>query len=106
MSTTKIQVKKMFTPTLTLAVGACISFVAYLSWYITSAKTNVPISINDAKTLWHIHKQNSSCKANKWEPILQHGNKIKGFKCSCGYKYTQKKPVISLTSAKTSINRC
>jgi hypothetical protein len=96
----------MLTPILTLAVGAWISFAAYLSWYVAAAKTSVPISIKEAKTLWHIHKQNTACKGNKWEPVSQKGDMVKGFKCECGYKYTQKKPVVSLTSAKVTTARC
>lgn len=103
---TQLQVKKMLTPILTLTVSAWISFAAYLSWYIAAAKTSIPISMKEAKTLWHIHKQNSTCKAHKWEPLSQKGEIVKGFKCQCGYKYTQKKPLFALTSAKTQINNC
>ncbi len=71
------------------------SFAACLVWFISSAKRNVPITINDAKTLWKIHKKSANCPGHKWQPITRKGDKISGFKCECGYKYTQKRPLVS-----------
>ncbi len=102
-STTKIQVQNMFTTTLTLTISAWTVFAAYTSWLVFKAKHNVPITLQEAKALWHIHKKNSACKAHKWEPLAQKGDLAKGFKCQCGYKYTQKKPlVVSTPTAKIS----
>lgn len=70
-------------------------FVAYLLWYATSAKCNVSITFDDAKALWHIHKKNTSCTGHKWRPVSRRSGKIFGFECECGYKYTQKRPIIS-----------
>jgi hypothetical protein len=70
-------------------------FASYLAWYATSAKRNVPITFDDAKALWHIHKKNARCNSHKWHPISRKGGKISGFECDCGYKYTQKKPLLS-----------
>jgi len=92
--TTKIQVPNMFT-TLTLTVSAWTILAAYTSWLVFKAKRNVPITLQEAKTLWQIHKKNSSCKAHKWEPVSQKGDLAKGFKCECGFKYVQKKPLVS-----------
>src|SRR3990170_2654206 len=72
-----------------------VSFTCYLVWYATSAKRTEPITIDDAKMLWKIHKKCSSCTSHKWQPLRRRNGKIQGFKCECGYKYTQKRPLIS-----------
>jgi hypothetical protein len=64
-------------------------------WYVTSAKRSVPITFDDAKTLWEIHKKNTKCTGRKWRPISRRGGKISGFECECGYKYNQKRPIVS-----------
>lgn len=71
------------------------SFTCYLIWYVTVAKHNVPITRDDAKTLWKIHKKTSNCNGHKWRPISLRGDKIAGFECECGYKYRQKRPIVS-----------
>src|SRR4030067_3343160 len=75
------------------AVWACFS--AYLLWYVTSVKRNEPITVDEAKTLWKIHKENTHCAGHKWRPIARRGGKIKGFQCDCGYKYSQIKPIVT-----------
>jgi hypothetical protein len=70
-------------------------FASYLIWFVTSAKCNASITFDDAKALWHIHKKNSRCAGHKWHPISRKSGKISGFECECGYKYTQKRPIIS-----------
>jgi hypothetical protein len=85
----------MLTTTLTLTISAWTVFAAYASWLVFKAKRNVPITLQEAKTLWHIHKKESACKAHKWEPVSPRGELAKGFKCECGYKYVQKKPLVS-----------
>jgi len=69
-------------------------FATYLLWYATSAKCNASITFDDAKALWHIHKENTRCAGHKWRPIARKNGKISGFECECGYKYTQKRPLI------------
>ncbi|MBT0158433.1 hypothetical protein G4O51_00430 [Candidatus Bathyarchaeota archaeon A05DMB-2] len=71
------------------------SFAGYLIWYVTSAKRNVTITLEDANTLWKIHKNSSNCTGHHWQPISRRGGKIFGFRCECGYKYTQKRPLVS-----------
>ena len=71
------------------------AFASYLLWYVTSAKRSVPITLNDAKALWKIHKKSTKCNGHKWRPTSHRGDKIAGFECECGYKYTQKRPLIS-----------
>ena len=71
------------------------AFASYLLWYVTSAKRSVPITLNDAKALWKIHKKSTKCNGHKWRPTSHRGDKISGFECECGYKYMQKRPLIS-----------
>jgi hypothetical protein len=72
-----------------------VLFASYLVWYVTSAKRNVSITFNEAKALWHIHKKNARCPSHKWRPISRKSGKISGFECECGYKYTQRRPILS-----------
>ncbi len=72
-----------------------MSFVCYLFWYITSAKHHVFITKKYATVLWKIHKGNQNCSGVKWTAIMHKKGKIIGFKCDCGYAYSQTKPVLS-----------
>jgi hypothetical protein len=69
-------------------------FTAYAAWYFTSAKQYAPLTLNEARLLWKIHKQSTHCTSRKWNEI-RHNGSIIGFKCECGYKHVQKKPVAS-----------
>ena len=82
------------TPFIILA-AIWVSFTGYAVWYLTSAKRNVPITFDEAKTLWKIHKKTAKCHGHKWRPISRRGGKISGFECECGYKYNQKRPILS-----------
>jgi hypothetical protein len=75
-----------------LAPTVWICFTIYTIWYFTSAKHHYPITVNEAKILWKIHKQSTRCKAEKWYSIKRN-NQLIGFKCSCGYKYVQSRPL-------------
>jgi hypothetical protein len=93
---TQIQkVKKMIDMPLILLATIWASFTGYAVWYVTSAKRNVAITFDDAKTLWEIHKKNAKCAGRKWRSISRRGGKISGFECECGYKYNQKRPIVS-----------
>jgi len=70
-------------------------FASYALWYIAAAKHAVPISLDEAKVLWKIHKQNTNYTCRKWQPSTVRSGKITGFKCECGYKYTQERHVLS-----------
>jgi hypothetical protein len=70
-------------------------FMGYLLWYVTSAKRNAAITVNEAKILWKMHKKSTNCAGYKWRLITHRGGKISGFECDCGYKYTQKRPIVS-----------
>lgn len=60
----------------------------------TLAKRSAPITVNDAKVIWTMHKKTTHCRGHKWQPIKRQKDKIVGFRCECGYKYTQKKPLV------------
>jgi hypothetical protein len=72
--------------------------VVYATWYFTSAKHYAPLTSKEARMLWRIHKRSIRCTATKWREIRRAG-KIIGFECECGYKHTQKRPIVSNTPA-------
>ncbi|MEM3612640.1 MAG: hypothetical protein QXH40_04415 [Candidatus Bathyarchaeia archaeon] len=78
------------------AITLWISFAAYATWYFTSAKHYAPLTPNEARLLWKIHKQTTKCSSRRWREICR-GRKIVGFACECGYKYTQKRPIVAST---------
>jgi len=71
-------------------------FAAYAVWFSTVAKHYAPITSNDARILWKIHKQSIQCASRKWRAIKK-GNKIIGFECECGFKHIQKRPILANT---------
>jgi hypothetical protein len=73
-------------------------FAVYAIWYSTSAKCCVPITRNEARALWHIHKQNAGCNGKKCKEIKRGGN-IVGFECTCGYRHFQKRPIVGSAPA-------
>jgi hypothetical protein len=68
------------------------TFVAYAAWYFTAAKDYAPLTRREAEMLWKIHRQYANCNAKKWHVVRRKG-KIVGFKCECGYKHVQKRPI-------------
>ncbi len=72
-------------------------FACSLFCYVISVRRSEPMSVEEAKIIWKMHKQSSHCPGKKWQPISQKGNRIKGFRCECGYRYTQKRPLVSVT---------
>lgn len=75
-------------PAIWLSLGFCIA------WYILSAKRSVALSHEEAEMLWKVHRQRTQCNAKKCKKITSRG-KIVGFKCECGHKHIQKKPLIN-----------
>jgi hypothetical protein len=80
-------------------------FTIYLLWYLVSVKRRAPISMDEAKMLWKIHKKNCHCSSNKWKPITRRGGKIEGFQCECGYKYAQNRPLMAGIPQSNDIGR-
>lgn len=71
-----------------------VCFAAYATWYFASAKHYAPLTLKEARLLWKIHKQKAECDARKWREIRRK-DKIVGFECECGYKYMQKRPIVT-----------
>lgn len=71
---------------------AWVSLAVYTLWYFVVAKDYAPLNPKEVLLLWKIHKHNTRCKAKEWHEIRR-GNKIVGFKCDCGYKHLQKRPI-------------
>lgn len=67
-------------------------FAAYTSWLVVRAKKYAPLTTEEAKLLWEMHKKKTQCEAKKWTGITRK-NRIIGFECGCGYKHTQKRPI-------------
>jgi len=76
------------------ALWAC--FTTYAAWYFTSAKHHTPLTYKEARMLWEIHKQETQCKSKKWHKIRRK-DRIIGFKCDCGHKHIQKRPITTNT---------
>lgn len=68
-------------------------FTLFATWCIASLKTYAPMTCKEARLLWKIHKKETGCNAEKMHEI-KHRNKIVGFRCECGYKHIQKRPII------------
>jgi len=84
----------VFTQNSTIFVATlCACFLAYVTWYFAAGKQYASLTLNEARILWKIHKQNSNCKAKKWRAIRFRG-KVIGFECGCGYKHIEKRPLI------------
>ena len=78
-------------PAIWLSLGFAIA------WLLLSAKRVVPLTHNEAETLWKVHRQQTQCKAKSWDEVVQR-NKIIGFECKCGHKHVQKKHIITISA--------
>jgi hypothetical protein len=72
-------------------------FTGYLLWYMVAVKRSAPITVDEAKMLWKIHKKTAHCTGQNWKPIARKGGKLEGFQCECGYHYAQKRPMLAGT---------
>lgn len=75
-----------------IAATAWATFLGYTVWYFTLAKHYAPLTPEEARVLWKIHKQDANCPSTRWRKI-QKGGKIIGFECECGYRHIQKRPI-------------
>jgi hypothetical protein len=89
---TQVQMVYKMLEILMFILWGCLT--VYVVWYSTLAKHFAPLSPNDARILWKIHKQSVLCSSRKWRVILN-GEKIIGFECECGYKHIQKRPIVA-----------
>jgi hypothetical protein len=72
-------------------------FACGLFFYVIAVRRSEPITVDEAKILWKIHKRTTRCNGKKWQPIAHKGGKLKGFQCDCGYRYTQRRPIVAGT---------
>jgi len=95
MCRTWVQVgeKEMFEVLDVLLFAMWTAFVVYVTWYFTSAKRYAPLTLDEARILWRIHKQNVRCSGRKWRKI-RCDHRIVGFQCECGYVHVQKRPMV------------
>ena len=77
-----------------LIPGVALSLVFFVAYLMLSAKHFVPLTIDEIETLWKSHKQTTCCKAANWIGITKKQGMI-GYKCECGYKQIQKKPLLN-----------
>ncbi len=73
--------------TVTSSLAACAVILMMI-------KRTAPITANEAKVMWTMHRQTAHCGCHKWQPIKLRKDKIVGFQCECGYQYTQKRPLV------------
>jgi hypothetical protein len=78
----------VFVPAIWLSLGV------FISWFLLSARINVPLTQNEIETLWTFHKQNRACNAKDWKKIIRKNDCV-GFECECGHTHIQKKPLIN-----------
>jgi hypothetical protein len=74
-----------------------LSLGFFIAWFLLSAKRVVPLTREEAETLWKVHKQQALCRARGWQEIVNK-NKIIGFECDCGHKHIQKKHIITINA--------
>lgn len=69
--------------------------VACIVIYSATAKRKIPMTPKEADILWKLHKKNTKCNSHKMKPRITKRGEITGFRCQCGYKYTQQRPLLS-----------
>ena len=78
-------------PALWLSLGFVIA------WFLLSAKRAIPLTMEEAETLWKFHKQKTQCRAKSWHKIVR-GDKMVGFECECGNKHVQTRHLVTINS--------
>ena len=78
-----------------LIPGLALCFGFYIGYLLLAARNAVPMTKEEANTLWKIHKQKDRCKAETWHEITEDKTLV-GFECECGFRQIQKKPLIIL----------
>ncbi|MFQ6086934.1 MAG: hypothetical protein ACE5OV_02830 [Candidatus Bathyarchaeia archaeon] len=77
-----------------LAIASWVSLTAYSTWLFGMAKQYQAMSPKDVRFLWRVHKHVSRCNAPYYVKKYNKKKNIVGFKCSCGYEYESKRPII------------
>jgi hypothetical protein len=90
--------------------GFWLTFAVYCFWYFFMAKTFQPLTWDNLALTWRLHKQQTGCTASRVHSLLTRNDEVIGFKCWCGYEFSQKrliaqrvlKPRVSEGSSKPS----
>ena len=75
-----------------LVIVGCVGVCGALG--VTATKRTIPITVEDAKVMWALHKQNTGCIFKEWTLLTRNKGKMIGFQCECGYRFKQKKPIM------------
>jgi hypothetical protein len=54
-----------------LIPGLALCFGFYIAYLLLSARNVVPMTREEAETLWKFHKQKTGCKAETWREITK-----------------------------------
>ena len=76
-------------------IGIACATAAATALYLLKAKRSTPITRKDANILWTLHTLTAQCNCHKMQPLKLKNGEIAGFQCQCGYRYTQKRPLLS-----------
>ena len=78
-----------------LIPGVALAFGLYIAYILLSARHDVPMTKEEAETLWKFHKQKDCCKAKTWQEITKR-KKLVGYECECGFRHIQKKHLVTV----------
>jgi hypothetical protein len=78
-----------------LIPGLALAFGFYIAYILLSARNVVPMTKEEAETLWKFHRQKDCCKAETWKEITKR-KKIVGYECECGFKHIQNKHLVTV----------
>jgi hypothetical protein len=74
-------------PPLWVGLAVCVG------WFFFAAKRAAPMTHEEAKMLWTLHKQEAECGACEYQEIEKRHRTV-GFRCECGYKHLQERPMV------------
>ena len=97
MEKLKLEIIEVMLSSGVLIPAIWLSLGLLVAWFLLSAKRIVPLTHNEAETLWKVHKQQARCTAKDWQQILR-GQEIIGFECACGKTHIQKKHIITINA--------
>jgi hypothetical protein len=78
----------------TVLVTALLGATACTVAVLATVRQMAPMTAEEAKVIWTLHKKTSLCKGRRPILIRKKKDKIVGFRCDCGYCYTQERPLL------------
>jgi hypothetical protein len=70
---------------------AVVFLGAFACWYFYSGKTLQPMTREEAELRWKLHKEESKCSGYRIKELQMTKSHIVGFRCECGYEFTQRR---------------